>query len=220
MSSLAPARRVLRLDELGLLAAGLALALGLAVVMPARLDALSSTKLAVIVAGLIFLVVIGWLSITRSLTVLALGFVLLLAVRIEPAPSDAVFAILIATSYIVRRPKPRVPAFIAFPLATFVVVTLLSMINAVDLRRAIKFEFITLYMIVLAVWLTWVFADAVWTRVAIKAYLAAAIISGALGPLALTGRSPGSRRSSTSASAPRASSRTRTSTRRSSFRQP
>ncbi len=184
-------RRVLRFDELGLLAAGLALALGVAVVMPARLDELSSTKLAVIVVGLVFLVVIGWLSITRSATILALGFVLLLAVRVEPAPSDAVFAILIATSYVVARPKPRVPAFIAFPLAAFVLVTLLSMINAVDLHRAIKFEFITLYMIVLAVWLTWVFADAVLTRIAVKAYLVAAIISGALGPLALYGPLPG-----------------------------
>jgi hypothetical protein len=184
-------RRAVRFDELGLLAAGFALALGVAVVMPARLDALSSTKLAVVIAGLVFLVVIGWLSITRSAAVLVLGFVLLLAVRVEPAPSDAVFAILIATSYVLARPKPRVPAFIALPLAGFVVLTLVSMINVVDMHRAIKFEFITLYMIVLAVWLTWVFADAVLTRIAVKAYLAAAIISGILGPLALYGPLPG-----------------------------
>ena len=48
-----------------------------------------------------------------------LGFALLGIVRVEPAPVDVVFAILIAATYAVRHAQPRVPAFIAIPLALF-----------------------------------------------------------------------------------------------------
>lgn len=191
MTVVAAARRALRLDHAGFLLAGLVLSLLLAKALPTELESLSPTMLAVVPVALLVLVVVGWLSITRATTVLALGFVLLLAVRIEPAPSDAVFAILIIATFVLRRPRLHVPAFIAVPLGGFVLVTLLSIINARDLHRAIKFEFITLYMIALAVWLTWVFADRAWTSIAVRSYVWAAIVSGALGPLALYGPLPG-----------------------------
>lgn len=191
MKALAAGRRALRLDHAGFALAGLVVSLLLAKALPAQLEAMSPTKLVAVPVALVFLVVVGWLSITRAATVLALGFVLLLAVRVEPAPSDAVFAILIVATYLLRRPKPQVPPFVAIPLAGFVLVTLLSLINARDLHRAIKFEFITLYMIVLAVWLTWVFTSRAWTTIAIRSYLWAAIVSGALGPLALYAPLPG-----------------------------
>ena len=40
-------------------------------------------------------------------------------------------------------------------------------------------------MLALAVWLSWAFANESWAHVAMKTYLVVAIISGALGPIAL-----------------------------------
>jgi hypothetical protein len=166
--------------------AGLTLALCLVLGMAfARLDTLSPSKVAVLPFALLFLTGAGWLSLARPLVAFGAAFILLAVVDVQPAPVDAIFALLIATTVATVRTRPLIPAFIALPLAGYVLLTILSITNAVDLKRAISFEGITLYMVVLGVWLSWAFAKREWVRVGMKMYVTAAAVSGALGPSAL-----------------------------------
>jgi hypothetical protein len=151
----------------------------------ARLDTLSPAKVAVLPFALLFLLAAGWLSFVRPLVAFGAAFVLLGVVDVQPAPVDALFALLIATTVAAVRTRPLIPAFVGVPLAAFVLLTILSITNAVDLKRAVSFEGITLYMVILAVWLSWAFARRDWLRVGMKMYVVAAAISGALGPLGL-----------------------------------
>jgi hypothetical protein len=170
------------------LAAVVCLAIGK--VLPTRLDELSPLKLILFPVALVAALAIGWFSVVRPLGTLIFGFALLGIVRIEPAPVDFVLAVLIAATYAVRHAQPRIPAFIAIPLSLFGAVTVLSMVNATDLHRAITYEFITIYLIALGVWLSWAFTQERWVKLAMKTYIIVAVVCGALGPLALYGPLP------------------------------
>jgi O-Antigen ligase len=154
-----------------------------------RLDTfgLSPGKVAILPVALLFLLAAGWFSLVRPLVAFGAAFVLLGVVNFQPAPVDAFFALLIATTVATVRTRPNIPAFVGVPLAAFALLTILSITNAVDLKRAISFEGITLYMIILGVWLSWAFAKSRWVRVGMKMYLVGAIVSAVLGPLALYG---------------------------------
>jgi hypothetical protein len=150
-----------------------------------RLDTLSPSKVAILPFALLFVLAAGWVSLARPLVAFAAAFVLLGVVDVQPAPVDAIFALLIATTVATVRTRPLIPAFVGVPLASFVLLTILSITNAVDLKRAISFEGITLYMVILGVWLSWAFAKREWVRVGMKMYIVAAVASAALGPLGL-----------------------------------
>jgi hypothetical protein len=108
------------------------------------------------------------------------AFALLAFVVVEPAPVDVVFLVMIALTVAARLVDPLVPGAITTLLALFVALTLLSIINALDTSEAVRFELITLYLVVLGVWLCWMFRDARATRLAMTAYtLAAAVTAGA-----------------------------------------
>jgi hypothetical protein len=154
-------------------------------VLPMRLDALSPLKLTLVPIGIIAAIGIGWLSAVRPLAALTLAFALLGIVRVQPAPVDVVFAILIAATYAARHAQPRVPTFIAIPVALYTLVSILSMVNATDFHRAVIFEATTIYLIALGLWLSWAFTHELWVKVAMKTYIIVAAISGLLGPLAL-----------------------------------
>jgi hypothetical protein len=178
------ARSRLRSDDTAF--AGLTLLLCLIIGMLfGRLDTLSPAKVAVLPFALLFLLAAGWLSLARPLVAFAAAFVLLGVVDVQPAPVDAILALLIATTVATMRTRPLIPAFVGVPLAAFVLFTILSITNAVDLKRAISFEAITLYMVILGAWLSWAFAKREWVRIGIKMYVVAAALSGALGPLGL-----------------------------------
>src|SRR4051794_30901098 len=106
--------------------------------------------------------------IARPIAVLGLACLLLAVVPSDPAPVDVVFCLLIVTTGMTMRIKPAVPAIVAVPLTVFSVLTFLSVMAARDLPRAITFEFTTLYLIVLAVWLTWMFRSRDATRLAVQ----------------------------------------------------
>lgn len=166
--------------------AGLTLALCLVLGMLfGRLDSLSPAKVAVLPFALLFLLAAGWLSLERPLEAFGAAFLLLCVVDVQPAPVDAIFALLIATTVATVRTRPFIPTFVGLPLAGYVLLTILSITNAVDLKRAISFEGITLYMVILAVWLSWAFAKREWVRIGMKMYVIGAAVSGALGPLGL-----------------------------------
>jgi hypothetical protein len=154
-------------------------------VLPKRFDHLAPGKQALVPVALVFALGIAWLSAVRPLTTLMLGFALLGIVRVQPAPVDVVFALLIFSTYVLHHAPPRIPPFIAIPLSAFVVVSLISMVNATDFHRALIFELTTLYVVALAVWLSWAFTKDDWTRLAIKTYVIVAVVCGALGPITL-----------------------------------
>ena len=176
--------------DLGFVLGTAVLCLAIGRFLPGRLEALSPSKLLLLPVALLFVLAAGWLSLTRPLRAFVLGFALLGVVTVQPAPVDIVFALLIATTVLTTRTRPQVPAFVALPLACFVVFTLLSMINAVSTSRAVSFEGITLYMVGLAVWLSWAFTRREWVQLAIKTYIVVAVFSAALGPLALYAHMP------------------------------
>ena len=85
----------------------------------------------------------------------ALGFVLFGVVRVEPAPSDVLLAMLAALAVVSGRfHLRRIPAPIVVLLAVLVVLNILSMAVAAELDAALRYFAITIYLVVLAVWLT------------------------------------------------------------------
>jgi hypothetical protein len=130
--------------------------------------------------------------LARPVLVLALACCLLAVVPSDPAPVDVVFCLLIVTTTVTARITPAVPATVSVPLVIFSSISLVSLMAAPDLPRAITFEFTTLYLVGLAVWLTWVFRSRVATRVAIQAYLVGAAASGVAAAAALYIGFPGS----------------------------
>ena len=178
-------RHAPRLQDVGLVVTAALVCLAVGQILPGMLNGLAPSRIVLVPVILVLALILAWLAVVRPRAALILGFALLGIVRVEPAPVDAVFALLIAATFAVRHARPRIPSFVALPVAAFAVLSLFSVVNAADLHRAIKFEFITIYMLALAVWLSWAFANAAWTHVAMKTYLIVAIISGALGPVAL-----------------------------------
>jgi hypothetical protein len=132
-----------------------------------------------------------FLAAARPEWVVVLGFALLAFVRQEPAPVDVVFAVLLVAVLFWRRESLRLPPLVSVLLFALAVVTLLSMVNADDFGRAIRFEAITLYMIALGVCLTTVFASADLTRRAVSAYIIVAALSALAAAIALEIGIPG-----------------------------
>jgi O-antigen ligase len=125
-------------------------------------------------------------------TALAVGVVLLAAVRFEPAPTDVVFAVLMVVAlatgrFRLRRVTPGpillVGAFLAF--------NLVSIIDVGDTRRGLQFLGITVYVAVLGLWLaSHVTSSPAATRI-VRWYVIAAVASAVLSTLALVAPFPG-----------------------------
>ncbi len=141
--------------------------------------------------GLVAVGIILALAFSQPRILFVVAFVLLGVVSTEPAPVDIVFATLMLVTVITGRVSPNVPAPIQIIIGLTVVVTLLSTVNAVDTGRALQYQFVTFYLLALAVWLTWVFADANATRIAVVAYIGVATASSALVIMALYAGLPG-----------------------------
>jgi O-antigen ligase len=180
-----------RLPTLVPLAAGLAAVSVLAGALTSRTETLPhqlvlALPLAAVAAAAYFA-----LAAMRPAAALAIAFALLAVVTTDPAPPDLAFAlVIVGTLGIV--PPPALPGFVLVPLVLLTTVTLASAMNAHDTARAIEFAGITVYLVVLAVWLTGVFRVERYARIALKAYLVAAALSGLLGVLALYVGFPGS----------------------------
>jgi hypothetical protein len=135
--------------------------------------------------GLVAAIGLVVFAFARPEALFVVAFVLLAVVRTNPAPVDLVFALLVVSTLSRGRPFARVSPFIGLGLALFGILSIASTMNALDGRRALVFESTTIYLIVLALWLTGMFENAVLTRRALKAYVLAAIASAAIGVLAL-----------------------------------
>ena len=162
--------------------AGLALGLGLS-----RL----SLPLAPVVAAGAAAVAVLALALARYHAAVALGVVLLGVVVVEPAPTDAVFFVVIAVAMATGRFSVRnIPATVFGLLGAFAALNLLSAIQVADPQRAVVYSAITVYLMVLGIWLPGYLTSVGRARLLVRAYVGAAVASAAAGVLALLGPLP------------------------------
>jgi O-antigen ligase len=122
-----------------------------------------------------------------------LGFALLGVARVEPAPPDLVFAMLIAVAAVTGRFRfDRLPSVVAALLGLFLTLNLVSFVDAVSTSAALRFFAITAYLVVLAAWLTGFARSHERVRSLVRAYVWAAIAMSAASSLALFVTFPGS----------------------------
>lgn len=133
------------------------------------------------------------LALTRFDLAVALGVLLLAAVRIEPAPSDLVFGVVIAVALATWRFElQRVPLSITLLLSSFLALNLLASFDVIDPVRAVTFFGITLYLTGFGLWLAGYVRSTRRARLVLSAYLAAGVLSAALACVALFAPFPGS----------------------------
>jgi O-antigen ligase len=135
--------------------------------------------------------VLGLALVSREAAI-ALAFLLFGVVRVEPAPADAVLAVLaalaIASGQVDLR---RVPRAVVLLLGALIVLNVLSLSGAEELAPSLRFLAITLYLVVLAVWLASHLRTRARMRVVIRAYVTGAVATSALAIAALFVAYPG-----------------------------
>lgn len=144
-------------------------------------------------AGAAAALALAALAVLRYDAAVTLGFVLLAFVRFQPAPTDAVFGLVIVVAVLSGRFHPsRVPPLIVVLLSALAALNLVSIVaSSESLRTAGSFFGITLYMFLFAVWLTSHVDGRGAARQVLIGYLLAALISAALGVLAIVAAIPG-----------------------------
>jgi len=100
--------------------------------------------------ALLGLWLVSLLSAARFDLMVLVAFGLFAFVRLEPAPSDALFAILLAVGLLARKLSPRAlegSSLIHLSLWTFLAANLLSAIGARPLQPSLRFLAITVYLV-------------------------------------------------------------------------
>lgn len=147
----------------------------------------------VVLAGSIGLSAMLALAVARYDLAVALGILLLGVVRIEPAPPDAVFAIVIAVAAVTGRfHLEGVPLGILALLAAFFTLNIFSAVEAVDPNRAAVYMAITLYLIVFSVWLAGYVDSQNKARMLVRVYVGSSFLFALFSSLALFASFPGS----------------------------
>ena len=142
--------------------------------------------------GALAALAIAGLVVVRYEAAVAVGLVLLAVVRFQPAPTDAVFALVIAAAFLSGRfHASRVPSLMLCLLAALLALNVVSAANAIRLGTAATYFGITLYLAVFAVWLAGYIDGRRRAKQVVVCYLAAALISAALGVLAIVTPIPG-----------------------------
>ena len=141
------------------------------------------------------IVVLGslWLAIVAYDTALAVAVVLLAAVRFEPAPTDVVFAILIAVGLITSRFRLRrvIPGAVLL-VGAYLALNLVSAIAVADEQRAVSFFSITFYVACFGLWLAAYVTSSTIARRITRCYVAVAVASAIVASLAILVSFPGS----------------------------
>ena len=132
------------------------------------------------------------LVITRYDFAVGLAFVLLGVVKFEPAPVDLLFGTLILVAVVTGRlDLRRIPLAAAGGLAAFILLNVVSMVDAIAPGQAAFYFALTLYGAVLVVWLGSYLNSVRRSRMIVRCYLAAAVITASLGLSALALPFPG-----------------------------
>ncbi len=163
------------------LGAGAAVAMLLAVALSLREPSTS-----VAVAGGAGLVLVLTLVLWNESAAVFLAGALLAFVRVEPAPTDAVFLIVILVAAASGRlTLTRIPATVGLFLGGYLSLNLLAMTQSLSLGRSLKFSFTTFYLATFALWLTGWLTSRERMRLVLRSYLLAAGVSAFLGVGAL-----------------------------------
>ena len=171
-------------------AVGAALAVSLVAALALSRETLPPPPL-VAVAGLAGLAIVSLVFI-RYEAAIALGLLLLAVVRFQPAPTDAVFAVVIGVAALSGRLHlRRVPSVVLALLAALLVLNVISAIDSIRAGTAISFFSITFYLALFAVWLAGYVDSRQHAKRVVAWYLAAALISAALAALAIIAPIPG-----------------------------
>jgi O-antigen ligase len=132
------------------------------------------------------------LALARYDAAVGLGIVLLGVVAVDPAPPDLVFVVVIAVAAASGRfDLDRVPKPVIMAMVIFAALNLVSAVEVIDPARAATFFSITLYLGVLALWLTGYVVSSRRARLIVRGYVFAAVTSALLGSLALLVAFPG-----------------------------
>jgi O-antigen ligase len=187
-----PARpRGAAVPRAALVAAALAAAGLLGVLVALGLKTNEIPGWALVAGGLCVLGMLA-LAVARYDTAVALGLLLFAVVRVEPAPSDAAFAVIIlvaiATGRMNMRTTPLAPAA---AISIFIMLNLVSCLNALEPGRAARFMAITVFLCAFALWVpSWV-ANRTHARTLVRIYVGVAAVSAVVGSLALFFPLPG-----------------------------
>jgi O-antigen ligase len=178
----------LRLLRYGLLAAacvvfGVGLAIGLS---PIEIPGWE------MVAGGLALLGLLCLTVARYDWAVALGFLLFAAVKVEPAPVDAVFAVVIAVALVTGRfTLANTPLGPALAVSAFIALNILSCLAALDPVRAVQFMSITIYLGVFGLWVaSWCNSEDR-ARTLLRIYIGTAAVTALVGSAALFVPFPG-----------------------------
>lgn len=145
-----------------------------------------------VAAGCIGLIAILALAIFRYDAAVALGILMLPVVRAEPAPVDAVLAVVIAVAAVTNRLElRRVPLSMLSLCALFVALNLLSSMEALESNVAARYMAVTIYCLMIGIWICGYVDSERRARIVIKAYIASAVISAAAASIALFVPFPG-----------------------------
>jgi len=146
-----------------------------------------------IIAGFAF-VLLGSLALAILAydAAVAVGVLLLAAVRFQPAPTDVVFAVLMMVAFATGRFSLRRLTPGAVLLAgAFLAFNFVSMIDVVDTVRAVQFLGITIYVLIFALWLASAVTESSIARRITRWYVIGAAGSAFLSSLALIVPFPG-----------------------------
>jgi hypothetical protein len=132
------------------------------------------------------------LALARYDAAVAVGFLLLAVVFVEPAPTDLVLAVVIAVAFVTGRfVLDRVPQGAVVLIGTFLAINLLASVEVVDAGRAAVFLSTTVYLCVFALWVASYLDSSRRARLIVRSYLAAALVSTLLVLVALLLPIPG-----------------------------
>ncbi len=143
-------------------------------------------------AGGVAMLAVLALAVARYHAAVALAFGLLGVVIVEPAPSDGVFVVLMGIALVGRRFRlSAVPFPVIAALGTLAALNLLSAVQVADPQRAASYFLISVFVAVMALWLSGYVTTRGRARLLVRAYLVAAVSSAVLGVLALWTPVPG-----------------------------
>jgi O-antigen ligase len=132
------------------------------------------------------------LALARYEAAVALGILLLGVVRIEPAPSDGVFAIVMAVGLVTGRfDISRVPLTAFALVGSLIALNLISAVEALDPAVAGRYFAITLYLGVFSIWFTGYLRSERRARLVVVAYVVGAVLVAVPSTLALFAPVPG-----------------------------
>ena len=144
------------------------------------------------IAGGVALVAVLALALARYHAAVALGLVLLAVQAVDPAPSDGVFAVVLAVAFATGRFRLRAaPRPIVVILTIFGALNVMASVQVADVRRAAMFFSITLFLALFGLWMPGYVVSARRARLVVRGYLAAAVFASCLGVLALFHLIPG-----------------------------